>query len=415
MMNKAYKIKLYPNIQQKELIDKTIGCSRFIFNQMLSERIIVYNDLKDDKEKLYAYKYKTEKEYKKEFEWLKEVSCYALQQSRIDLETAYKNFFRRLKQGNKKAGFPRFKSKKNSKNSFRICQTVDNILQIKNVKLRLTKYGWIKFRGLSKDFQGTIKSITVTRNKDNTYEASILVEQDKVIKQRISDNKIGIDLGLKEFIFCSNGEFINGINKYLFKIEKQIKKVQKHFSRKIEVNKKNNKQNSKRQEKCRIKIAKLFKYKTNFMNHFQWHLVNKLCSENQAICLENLNIAGMIKNHKLAHSISYSNWGSFVSKLEQKAKEYETSIVKIDRWFPSSKTCSNCGQIKKDLTIEDRVYSCNCGLEIDRDLNAAINILKEGLKSLSLEYSDYKHGESVRPKEIIYNFDGQFSEKCLLK
>ena len=131
MMNNAYKIKLYPNIQQKELIDKTIGCSRFIFNQMLSERIIVYNDLKDDKEKLYAYKYKTEKEYKKEFEWLKEVSCYALQQSRIDLETAYKNFFRRLKQGNKKAGFPRFKSKKNSKNSFRICQTVDNILKIK--------------------------------------------------------------------------------------------------------------------------------------------------------------------------------------------------------------------------------------------------------------------------------------------
>ncbi len=412
-MNKAFKVKLYPNKNQQKLFNQTCGCVRFIFNQMLGERIKVYNDLKNDKEKVHSYQYKTEKDYKKEFEFLKEVSAYALQQSRIDLETAYKNFFKRVKQGNKKVGFPKFKNKKTSKNSFRICQTSDNILQIKNNKLRLTKYGWVKFRGLSKDFQGIIKSITVTKNKDNSYEASILVEQNKVIKRRVSDSRVGIDLGLKEFLFCSNGDYIKGINDHLFKIEKQIKKLQKHFSRKIEVNKKQNIEDSKRQEKCRIKIAKLFKYKTNFLNHFQWHLVNKLCSENQTICLEDLNIAGMIRNHKLAHSISYSNWGSFVSKLEQKAKEYDTSIIKIDRFYPSSKTCSNCGQVKKDLTLRDRTYKCDCGLEIDRDLNAAVNILKEGLKSL--EYNDYKHGESVRPLEIVYNFDGQFSEKCLLK
>jgi putative transposase len=404
-MNKAYKIKLYLNKNQEEIINKTIGCSRFIYNQMLNERINIYKELKDNKEKLYSYKYKTEKEYKQEFEWLNEVSSYALQQSRIDLETAYKNFYRRIKQKNKKVGFPKFKSKKIAKQSFRLNQTTSNIIQIKGNKIKLSKYGFIKFKGLSKNFQGIIKSITVTKNKDNSYEASILVNQNEIKKERISNNQIGIDLGLKEFIVCSNGDQINGIKNKLYEVENKIKKQQKHFSRK--------QNESIRKEKCRIKLAKLYQYKTNFQNHFFWHLVNKLCSENKVISLENLNVAGMIKNHKLAHSIFYSGWSNFNNKLEQKSKEYETQIIKINRFFPSSKLCSNCGQIKEDLTLADRTYICDCGLKIDRDLNAAKNILKAGLNALSLEYSDYKHGENVRPKEIIYNFDGQFSAKCL--
>jgi putative transposase len=192
-MNKAYRIKLYPAEKQKELIDKTIGCARFIYNQMLAERIKVYEELKDDKKKLYSYRYKTEKDYKKEFDFLEEVSSYALQQSRIDLNTAYKNFYKRIKNKAKQVGFPRFKTKKLSKNSFRICQTSSNILLIKDNKIKVSKYGFIKFRGLNKDFQGVIKSITIEKRKDGNYFASILVERNKIKKERKSNNILGID------------------------------------------------------------------------------------------------------------------------------------------------------------------------------------------------------------------------------
>jgi putative transposase len=201
----------------------------------------------------------------------------------------------------------------------------------------------------------------------------------------------------------------------LYEIEKKIIRQQKHLSRKNEVNKKLGIKDSKRKEKCRIKLAKLFQYKKDYQNHFFWHLANKLCSESQAIGIETLNVSGMIKNHKLAHSISYSSWSDFIIKLEQKAIDYDTKIVKVDRWFPSSKLCSKCGQLKKDLTLVDRVYRCDCSLEMDRDLNAAINLQNYVLKNLSLEYSDYRHGEDVRPTEIIYNSNGQFSEKCLFE
>jgi putative transposase len=404
-MNKAYKIKLYPNQKQQIQIDKTIGCCRFIYNQMLSERKSVYELLKDDKEKLYSYKYKTEKEYKQEFDFLSESSSRALQQSRVDLETAYKNFYSRVKKKAKKLGFPKFKSKKLCKLSYREPQ-VGKSIEIKDNRIKLLKVGYVKFKGLSNNFQGVIKSVTITKRKDEQYVASILVEQDQVKKKRVSNNKIGIDLGLKEFIVCSDGESINGIKLKLYEIEKEIKKIQKQFSRKIN--------GSKRKEKCRLKLNKIYQYKTDFLNHFQWHLVNKLCSENQTICLEDLNVAGMKQNRKLAHAIHYINFGSFIIKLKQKALEYETDIITIGRFFPSSKICSSCGQIKQDLQLSDRQYICDCGLEIDRDLNASINILREGLNSLSLEYNDYKHGENVRLKKVIYNFNGQFSEKCLL-
>ncbi len=413
-MNKAYKIRLYPTKIQNEFIDKTIECSRFLFNQMLAERIEVYEELKDDKEKLCSYKYKTEKEYKKEFEFLKEVSSYALQQSRINLETSYKNFFKRIKVKKEKVGFPKFKSKKTSKLSYKIVngnfhQREPRICIEKN-KIKIPKLGLVKFRGLSKNFKGRITSITITKNKDNTYEASILVETDMIFKERKSNNILGIDLGLKEFLVCSDGSFIKGIKNKLFEIENKIKKQQKHLSRKNEVNKKLGIENSKRKEKCRIKLAKLFQYKTNFQNHFFWHLANKLCSESQAIGVENLNVAGMIKNHKLAHSISYSGWSNFVSKLEQKSKDYKTEIIKVDRFFPSSKLCSSCGQIKQDLTLADRIYKCDCGFETDRDLNAANNIRNYVLKILSLEHNDYKHGEIVRPFNLIYKFNGYFDK-----
>ena len=396
-MNKAYKIKLYPNNKQKELIDKTIGCSRFIYNKMLNEKIEIYGqfkELKISKEELYNYKYKTEKEYKKEFEFLKEASSRALQQSRQDLNSAFQNFYKGLKKKSK-VGFPKFKSKHNVKWGYREPQ-VANQIRIKDNKINLLKIGFINFRGLSKNFNGIIKSVTIIKNRDFTYEASILVECKQIIKPRVSNNKIGCDLGLKEFLVCSNGYSFKGIKTELFEIEKLIKKQSKHLSRK--------KRGSKNYELCRIKLAKIYKYKTNFQNNYFWHLSNKLCSENQTIILEDLHVKGMIKNRKLSHSIFYSGWSKFKIILEQKAFEYNTEIKYVDRFFPSSKLCSSCGGLKDKLSLSERDYICECGLSLDRDLNAAINILNFH----SPEYGENRCGEIIRP--IEYNSNGSFYE-----
>jgi putative transposase len=417
-MLKAIKIRLYPNKKQQELIEKTFGCTRFIYNQMLAEKIKVYEQLKHDKESLYSYKYKTEKDYKQEFEFLSEVSSRALQQARGNLEVAYKNFYRRVKQKSKKAGFPKFKSKKKDKDSFREPQLLFGgkqkpAIEIKDNKIKLLKLEYIKFKGLNFNLTPEeIRNVTIFKSNSGEYYASILYKKHKKIKIREKNAVIGIDLGLKEFAVLSNGNVIKGVKKQLLEIEKQIKKQQKHLSRKIVQNKKYNILNSKKQEKCRVKLSKIHEYKINFQNHFQYALIKYIFSEIQAgiVVLENLNVAGMIKNRKLSHSIFMSSWLSFTSKLEQKAIEYDSKIVKIDRFFPSSKLCSNCGQIKKELLLSERIYKCDCGLEIDRDLNAAINIRNKFLKDNSLEYSDYKHGEIVRPRELTYNSQGSFVE-----
>jgi putative transposase len=393
MQNYTYKIRLYPTQVQSNLIDKTIGCSRFIFNQMLAERKKVYEELKDDKEKLYAYTYKTEKEYKQEFSFLKEVSSRALQQARINLQTAYINFFRGLKQ-NSKVGFPKFKSKKDATWSYREPQVLNQI-KICDNKIQLLKLGWIKFRYGSKGIEGKIKSVTVIKTRSNKYFASVLVEKN-LQEKKSKENLIGLDLGLKTFCVTSKGYFFLGIKDKLLDIEKRIKFFQKKFSRQT--------LRSKRRELTRIRIAKLYEYKTNLQNHFFWNLSNLLCSENQTIIIEDLNISGMRKNRKLSHSIHYSGWSKFITMLKQKSFEYGTRIQEVDRFFPSSKLCSNCGQIKEDLNLSDRVYECECGLRIDRDLNAALN-----LKNTHESWVK-GHRENVRPLKLMFDFKGSFVE-----
>lgn len=401
--HKGYKIRLYPNVAQAELIDLTISHCRFLYNQMLQERIEVYEKLKDDKEALYKYKYKTEKEYKEEFPFLKDVSSRALQQSRIDLINAYKNFYRRVKQGVKEVGFPQYRSKKKDKWAYREPQ-VGTAIRIKDSHICLLKVGWIKFRGLAKNFNGRILNVTVEKTRSEEYYASICVEQDSDDnkKERKTDNIIGIDLGLKEFAVCSNGEIISGIKEPMKALDNNIRKQQKHLSRK--------EKGSNRWNNCRIKLNRLYQKRQNFLNHFQWHLANKLCSENSVISMEDLNVSGMKKNRKLSRAIHNVNWSSFTNKLAQKAVEYGTTIFKIPRFFPSSKMCSNCGSIKEDLTLSDRTYICDCGLSIDRDLNAAVNIRKAFYVENSLEYSENNRGETVRPKNLLYRFEGSFVE-----
>jgi len=402
--NRMHNVRLYPNKKQESQININISCSRFIYNIMLTEHIDVYNQLQDDKEALYAYKYKKVSEYKLQFPWLKEASSWALSESRRNLDKAYKNFYKGIRQ-NSRTGKPKFKSKKLARWSYTECQNNGGI-HVKGTRIKLLKMGWVSFRGLSDNFQGVIKAVTVTKTRTNKYLASILVECDDVKKERVSDNIIGIDLGLKELAVCSNGEFITGIKDKMTEIENRIKTQQRHLSRK--------KLGSNRYKRCKLQLDKLWEYRGNYLSHFQWHLVNKLCSENQAIGIETLNISGMKKNRKLARAIQNINWGSLVCKLEQKAIEYGTLVYKIDMWFPSTKLCSRCGALR-DMDLRDRIYSCGCGNEMDRDFNASINICNEMLNNISLKYSDYRRGETIRPVRLDYVDNGSFVEAFIIK
>jgi len=397
MKNKSYKIKLYPNLEQIEIINKTIHGCRFIYNQILNEKITVYEELKNDKDKLYSYKYKTEKEYKEEYIFLKECSSRALQQSRIDLDKAFKNFYSGLKKGYF-VGFPKFKSKKNSKWSYREPQLSNNkAIEIKNNKIKLLKLGWVKFKGLSEEFNGKIKSVTIENEQNGNYSASILVENDDT-KERIDSDTIGIDFGLNSFTTMSNGEQIDIPKDYLFQKELKLKRLQKKFARQEKT--------SKRREITRIKINKLYKHIKNIKNHFYWHLANRICKHNKTIVIEDLNIKGMQKSN-LSSSIQRIGWSDFVNKLNQKAIEYGSEIIKANRWFPSSKTCSKCSQIKDNLTLADRVYKCECGLKIDRDLNASFN-----LRKLASEFDESLngHGEIVRLFKLQFDLKSSFVE-----
>ena len=393
---KSYKVRLYPNKQQIELINKTIGCCRFIYNKMLSEKIEIYKQFKDSKEELKNYRYKTEVDYKNKFNWLKEVSSRSLQQSRINLEKAYSNFFREIKKGNKKS-FPRFKSKHRSKLSY-IEPQVNNSIEIQDTKIKILKLGWIKFRGLDKSFSGKIKSITIEKSKDNKYYCSILVEKELILKENKSKETIGIDLGLNNFVVTSNGEFYQPIKEILYKIEKKIKFLQRKLSKKVS--------SSGHYERLRVKINSLYNKIKNIRDHYFYHIIQDICKKAKTIIIEDLSVKNMMKNYKLARSIGFSSWSSFVGKLKQKVLEYGIELIQVDRYFPSSKKCSNCGNKKEELTLRDRIYRCDsCGLEIDRDLNSAINLRKK-----SSEYGDKGHGEMIRPKRLKFNLDGCFSE-----
>ena len=360
---KAFKYKLEPNQQQKVLINKTLGCCRFIYNQMLNETQSKYK-LQDKS------KNKTEKEYKIEFDWLKEVDSIALQQSRLDLKTSYINHFRKLK--NKQKTSLKFKSKHNPKNSYRTIN-INNSIRIEENSIKLPKLGFVKFKK-SREVLGKIKSVTISKNILNNYYISILCEVE-IKELSKSDNKIGIDLGLKKFCVTSNNEFISN-PKYLRRLELKLVKAQRKLSKKVK-----NSINRFKQQKIVFRIhEKIRNQRLDFLHK----LSSKLINENQVICLESLSVKNMIKNHKLAKSISDVSWSKFVELLQYKANWYGRKLIFVDKFFPSSKLCNNCKNIKKDLTLQDRIYKCNsCGITIDRDYNSSLNILEEGLKILN--------------------------------
>ncbi len=400
MRNKAYKIRIYPNQMQIKQINQTIGCCRFVFNQMLAERKAVYDRLKDDKEALNDYKYKTERKLKVEFPFLVEASSRALQQARINLETAYRNFFA------KRSGFPKFKAKKKSSESYREPQ-VNDCIEIKDGKIKLLKLGWVKLSYLPKDLRGKIKSVTVSRTKTNEYYVSILTEQELVLKERESNEIIGLDLGLTDFCITSKGEFFEPIKITLKKLEKKVRLWQKKLSRQVK--------GSFRREKTKLKLNKVYERMKRLQTYFGWHLANKLCCENQAIGLESLAIGNLKRNRKLSHSIHLTSWGEFLSKLKQKAVEYGTKLHFAERFYASSKICYNCKTKKENLSLAERIYVCeDCGYIQHRDINSALNLrdlIKDASeKANSSEFGENRHREIVRSLKLKFDFKGSFDE-----
>ena len=357
-MFKAYRYRIYPTEPQKELIAKHIGSSRFVYNLALETKNAAYISNKHNYSPFDLIKQLPE--LKKECPWLKEVNSQSLQQSIQNMDIAFKKFF-------KGAGFPKFKSKRD-RQSFSISQNViveNNLLIIPKFK------EGIKI-SLHRPTQGIVKSATVSVTPTGKYFVSILCDtkEDMPIKVSINENTtIGIDLGIKDFAITSDGEVFDN-PKFLRKAQSKLKYVQRKYS----------KHKGKRTKK---KLAKLHEDVVNKRKDFLHKVSTKLIRENQTIALETLAVKNMVKNHNLAQAINDVSWSTFVSMLEYKAEWYGKNILRIGQFAPSSKTCSNCGAINKELQLKDREWTWgSCSTVLDRDVNAACNIKSFALKNI---------------------------------
>ena len=374
-MLKGYKYRIYPNEEQIIQIEKTFGCCRFVYNQLLAKKIDLYKNEQKSMSKTDCNNY-CNRILKKEYEWLKEVDKFALTNSIYNLDEAYKNFFRRVKQGNEKVGFPKFKSKKNHYYSYKTNFTNNNIkVDFDNNKVQLPKLKWIKCK-LHRKFTGKILFVTISKTPSNKYFISFNVECEHEILPK-NNNAVGIDLGIKDLLITSDGEVINN-EKLTYKYEKKLAKLQRQIANKIKSSNNWNKQ--------RIKIARLHEKITNIRKDNLHKISHTLVKENQFIFSEDLNIKGMVKNHNLAKSIYDCSWYELTRQLEYKAEWNKRIYKKVNRYYPSSQLCSKCGYKNtntKNLNV--REWTCpKCGTNHDRDINASINILNEGLKNLTI-------------------------------
>jgi putative transposase len=369
-MFKAFKYRIFPSKPQRELIAKHIGSSRFVYNLALETKNTAYLGSKHNFSPFDLIKQLPE--LKKQCEWLKEVNSQSLQQSIQNMDIAFKKFF-------KGAGFPKYKSKHKGKQSFSIPQNVlieNNLLIIPKFKKGIEIV-------LHREIKGSIKSATISVTPTGKYFVSILVDTniEMSIKAPIKESTtIGIDLGIKDFAVTSDGEVFEN-PKNLRKAQSKLKYIQRKYS----------KNKGKRTKQC---LALLHEKVVNKRKDFLHKVSTKLIRENQTIALETLAVSNMVKNHNLAQAINDVSWSTFVSMLEYKADWHGKNILKIGRFAPSSKTCSCCGSINKELTLQERKWTCVCGEVLERDKNAAINIKNFAIKNnLSGEHTLKNQGK----------------------
>lgn len=367
-MEKAYKFRIYPNRQQTELIQKTFGCTRYVYNYYLAKRKELY---KSEKKTLnYNACSANMTQMKKDKEWLKEVDATALQSSIRDLDEAYQNFFRRVKNG-EAPGYPRFKSKHDNRKSFK-SKTVGANIKLLDKHIQLPKLGLVHCR-ISKQVEGRILSATIGQNPSGKYFVSVLCTDMEWQPLDPTGAIVGVDLGLKEICVTSDNQHFQN-HKYLANSQKKLARLQRQLSRKSK--------GSANRNKARIKVARLHEKVANQRLDSIHKMTTALVRDYDLIAMETLMPKNMMKNRKLAKAISDAAWGEIARQLEYKSKWYGKCLVRVDRFFPSSQTCNACGYkntATKDLAI--REWDCpHCGVHHDRDVNAAKNILDEGVR-----------------------------------
>ncbi len=377
-MLKAFKYRIYPTSEQSVLLAKSFGCTRWFYNYALNLTSETYKQTgkglsRNEMVKLLP-------SLKKEYEWLTEAPSQVLQQAALNLSSAFLNFF----EG--RAKYPNFKKKQN-RQSIRFPQGC----KLKDDTLKLPKIGDIHCQ-VSRQPEGTLKSVTVSVNPSGEYLAACLYDNGKDLPEKSTEGKaIGIDVGLTHYAVTSDGTK-HGNPKYYRKYEKKLAKRQKQLSHKLK--------GSRNRNKARVKVAKVHAKIVRCREDFLHKLSRKLVDENQVIVVENLAVRNMVKNHKLAKSISDAGWGQFCTMLKYKSEWAGKTYIEVDRFYPSSKTCNNCSNRVDSLSLDIRSWQCpKCGENHDRDINAAQNIRDEGLRILTAGHTVTASGGRVRPSK----------------